>query len=266
MRRLRLLAAPALAVLAACTATGPTRSGCADPATIADGDDSLAMFGGACASVKTFAEGGTDWSILTVRSAKSGPLFVVPHDDEDAALATAAYAMRRYGGAVTTVETGGSGMSGGTDPNRNFDAGALACGRPGRAQAFVASMLEPGGRPVIALHTNGRGSLQRGGAGDISMLTPTRGATAFTAAGADPDAMVILASRQGGEDPFARRIAEALNARGINVLVERVELPATDCSLSNYAVAEGIRYANVEARDGDGATQRVILDALMEVF
>jgi hypothetical protein len=258
-----VLALPALAALASCTSTAPaTRGGdCVAPAAIADGDDDLAAFGEACASTRTVAGGGAEWSVVTVRSRRRGPLFVVPHDDEDAALATAAYAVRRYGGAVTTVDTGGSRTAGGIDPNRNFDAGRLSCGRPGRAKGFVEAMLAPGGRPVIALHTN-----EPGRGGTISIDTPYAGATAFPAPGADPDAMVILAARRGGEDPAARRLAAALNARGVNVMVERVDLADTDCSLSHYAVASGIRYANVEARDGDVATQRAILDALMAVL
>lgn len=272
MRRLQSLAVASCIALAACSPEPPTLAvlapapGCAAPAALADRDDDFSMFGASCASEASFTEGGTAWSVATIRSGRPGPLFVVPHDDEDAALGTAAYALGRYGGAVTAVETGGSRFAGRIDPNRNFDAGPLACGRPGRSERFVAAMLEPGGRPVVALHTNERGVAAAGGSGSVSIRAPYAGATAFPAAGADEDAMVILAARGGADDPSVRRLTDALNARGINVLVERVDLAATDCSMSHYAVAAGLPYANVEARDGDGATQRAILDALMPLL
>lgn len=263
MLRLVLLLAT-LAALAAC-ATGSPPS-CTAAAKTSDGDDDLAAFGAACASELQFAEGGVAWRIQTFRVARAGPLFVVPHDDEDAALSTAAYALSRYGGAVTAVETGGRRFAGGVDPNRNFDAGSLACAGAGRSEAFVAAILAPGGRPVVALHTNEPGAASAGGSGTVSIRSPYPGATAFPVAGADADAMVILAARRGPDDPGTRRLAETLNARGVNVMVERVDLAATDCSLSHYAVAAGLRYANVEVRDGDGATQRAILDTLMDVL
>ncbi|MCF3935422.1 hypothetical protein L1787_18690 [Acuticoccus sp. M5D2P5] len=242
------------------------RSGCVAPASLSDADDDLSVLGDLCARETTFTEGGESWRIQTIESGRRGPLFVLPHDDENASLATAAYALKRYGGAATMVETGGRRMNGSIDPNRNFDAGALRCGKPGRSERFVAAMLAPGGRPVIALHTNARGSARTGGSGSISIRAPYAGATAFPVDGASEDAMVILASRNGAEDGKVRRLAEALNAAGVNVLVETVDLDDTDCSLSHYAVASGIAYANVEAAHGDAATQRAILDVLIKTL
>jgi hypothetical protein len=130
-------------------------------------------------------------------------------------------------------------------------------------------MLGPGGRPVIALHTNARGAASVGGAGSVSIRAPYAGATAFPSASAkgglaSEDALVILASRRGASDRRMRRLAERLNAAGVNVLVETVDLARTDCSLSHYAVANNLRYANVEVPHGDGATQRQILQILMD--
>ena len=234
---------------------------CAAPATIADADDDLAIFGTACSSLTTFTEGGETWRVQTFRSGR-GPLFIVPHDDEDAALSTAAWALKTYGGTVVAVETGGRRFNGRIDPNRNFDAGALACGKPGRSERFVSAML-PGGSPVVALHTNSPGSAKTGGSGSISMRAPYAGATAFPAQGplAKEDAMVILAARGGPAS--VKRLTDRLNAAGVNVLVETVDPSRTDCSLSHYAVTKGLTYVNVEAAHGDGATQRAILEIVM---
>lgn len=273
--------AAALAVLASLAAcqSGPvelvgaaerSRGTCSAAPTFADGDDDLSAFGDLCAQTTTFTEGGVTWRIQRYDSGRPGPLFVVPHDDEDAALATAAYALRRYGGSVTAVETGGRRFNGGVDPNRNFDAGPLACGRPGRSERFVEALLAPGGRPLVALHTNARGAARTGGSGSISIRAPYPGAEAFAANAAGPlaqeDAMVILASRRGARDGRVRRLVEALNAAGVNVLVETVDPAHTDCSLSHYAVARGLAYANVEAAHGDTATQRALLDVLLPLL
>ncbi len=262
----RLAAALFFAIsLAGCVGGAPAAGGgCSSPSSVSDRDDNLAVFGNACASTTTFTEGGESWTIQTFRSG-SGPLFVVPHDDENAALATAAAALKQYGGTVTVVESGGRRFNGGIDPNRNFDGGRLSCGKPGRSPQFVAAMV-PGGRPIIALHTNSRGASATGGAGTISIRAPYAGAEAFPASGplASEDAMVILASRDGSKSH--RRLIERLNAAGVNVMVETVDPGRTDCSLSHYAVANGLTYANVEAAHGDGATQKAILDIVMRVL
>ncbi|WP_226577801.1 hypothetical protein [Acuticoccus sediminis] len=266
--RLSILLVSTLAalVLAGCVGGAGTEGSafsesCAAPSSIGDRDDNLSIFGNACASVVEFSEGGETWRIQTFRKG-SGPLFVVPHDDENAALATAAAALQKYGGTVTVVETGGRRFNGRIDPNRNFDGGRLSCGKPGRSPQFVAAMV-PGGRPIIALHTNSRGSAGTGGSGTISINSPTPGATAFPASGplASEDAMVILASTRGAD--AHRGLVERLNKAGVNVMVETVDLSKTDCSLSHYAAANGITYANVEAAHGDSATQKAILDIVM---
>lgn len=275
--RLALPLTAALA-LAGCNAdTLPTLSAgaagdpaCRSPAELSDRDDRLAAFADACASETRFSERGANWTVHTFDSGRRGPLFVLPHDDEDAALSTAAWALQRYGGAATVVESGGSRFVGGIDPNRNFDAGRLDCGKPGgRSERFVEAMLAPRGRPVIALHTNSRGAAATGGSGSVSIRAPYAGATAFpspSASGgrASEDAMVILASRRGPDDGRIRRLAERLNDAGVHVLVETVDTARTDCSLSHYAVAHGLAYANVEVPHGAGSTQREILQILMD--
>lgn len=267
-----LLAAAVLAgALAGCTggpsatvATLSSGAACTPATSLGDRDDDLSPFGEACATLTTVTEHGETWRVQTISSGRPGPLFVVPHDNENAAMATAAYALSRYGGSVTAVETGGKRFNGKVDPNRNFAGGRLSCAA-GPSPAFVQAMLAPGGSPIVALHTNDRGS------GTISIRTPYAGATPFPSANArgglaSEDAMVILASRSGPADPAIRRKLEALNAAGVNVLVETVDLSRTDCSLSHWAVANGRAYANVEVPHGDAATQKAILDILMPLL
>lgn len=239
---------------------------CQTAAALEDADDDLSIFGNACANLSTFTESGVTWRIETFTSARPGPLFVLPHDNEDAALVTAAAALAAYGGAATAVETGGNRASGRIDPNRNFNVNALLCRMRGGSKNFTAAMLGPANRPIIALHTNARGAAGLGGTGTISIRAPYAGATAFPVEGADPDAMVILAAARGPDDRVIAALIRRLNAAGINVLVETVDLRRTDCSLSHYAVANGLPYANVEARAGDSATQRAILATLMPLL
>ncbi|MBJ3775063.1 hypothetical protein [Acuticoccus mangrovi] len=255
----------ATVALAGCVGGSDSASNSCAPLT--DRDDDLSAFAGFCGEETNFTEHGVAWRILTFRSGKRGPLFVLPHDNENAAVATAAYGLGRYGGAATMVDSGGTRSNGGIDPNRNFDAGRLSCGKGG-SPLFVAAMLAPGGSPVIGLHTNAPGSAATGGSGHVSIRSPYSGATAFaspsaTGGFASEDAMVILASRAGPDDGKTRRLTEALNAEGVNVLVETVDTARTDCSLSHYAVANGLTYANIEVPHGAAATQRAILDILM---
>jgi len=270
------LAIVAAIALAGCNAASPAGinlaagSACLPPTSLTDRDDDLSIFGdGICASATTFEERGTRWTVHTFDSGRRGPLFVLPHDDENAALGTAAWALRTHGGVATVVESGGSRFVGGTDPNRNFDANALDCRRPGgRSPRFVEAMLAPRNRPVIALHTNARGAAATGGAGSVSIRAPYAGSEAFpseeaTGGRRSEDAMVILASRSGARDPQVRRRVERLNRAGVHVLVETVDPARTDCSLSHYAVMNGIRYANVEVAHGETGTQIEILDILI---
>lgn len=239
-------------------------------------DDWGVLFAGskACASVETFRENGVEWTIQTVRSGRPGPLFVVPHDDEQTALATAAWALERYGGTLVAVETGGKRLNAGLDPNRNFRAGRSRC-RSMKAEAprYVAAVLRHRTRaPIVALHTNKPGAAGTGGGhGNLSLTALPARATAFRGVPTEPalaseDAFVIVASRRGADDARLGRTVRRLNAAGVSVIVERVDPDEADCSLSNYAALSGIaNYYNVEAPVGAVATHRRMVDILFGV-
>ncbi|MGL5838468.1 MAG: hypothetical protein ACRCY3_08215 [Sphingorhabdus sp.] len=239
-----------------------------------------------------FRENGFDWHLLRfINTAKpDGPLWVVPHDDEDAAFEAMMTAIRRHGGVGIAVNSGeggtrqqsGYGSCGGRgesvtacDPNRNFDA---------TTPIFTNAILGQWriGQPVIALHTNSPGFAGdgSGGRGHISMVdTDTQGNMRIREGGYlgnrsvavlnDPDVHAILPYR--AEMPVNEandRCRNALNAAGVNVWHESVG--ETDGSLSNYIMLNRpyIAYVNFEAKRetdlGPAATaQGLMIDAYL---
>lgn len=241
-----------------------------------------------------FSENGFDWHLLRFANEEKpdGPLWVVPHDDEDAAFDAMIAGLYRHGGTGIVVNTAqgrrrqaGGGLCGvrvsvatACDPNRNFDA---------RTPLFTGAFLDAWapGRPIIALHTNGDGfnGDGAGGRGNITMLeersyargkTKARRGGHFGEAGSallgDPDVYAIIPYRASTKPSKAQVACRAsLNRKGINVWHERVG--KSDGSLSNYVALNrsDIAYVNFEAqRDADlsaGAeAQRQMIDAYLE--
>jgi hypothetical protein len=207
------------------------------------------------------------WRIHNVRHAR-GPLWFVPHDNENAGFEAALAAVRTYGGTLIAVDAGvaedGYRLNRAVDygrpvdPNRNFDT-AL----PGYARRILAN-LKPG-MPIIALHTNAPGfdtgesrcnQSDPSGSGVISIrycddtLRPSpsqRRAWPW-----DDDDTVAFATHRTGQSPGTAFCRDEMVAADFNVVQERVV--ASDGSLSNYAVLHGLDYLNFETLDrGDGA-------------
>lgn len=259
----------------------PSSAACLAPAQVADGDGDFRrhpdLFGpDRCVRQQVFREGGRDWTVQTVQNtARTGPLWVLPHDNEQAAVETAVYALARYGGTAVLVETGGRRTNKATDPNRAFDAGRSRCAAGAPASRYVAAMLGSRARrePVIALHTNAPGVAGRRGSGSISIRTPGKAGMAYPGTGgtgrlASSDSLVITAVAHGpAPDARTAALVADLTRNGVNVLMETTSPSTTDCSLSHYAALNGIRpYLNIEVVDGDSATQRRILDIAMTVL
>ncbi|MFN3749033.1 MAG: hypothetical protein ACK4SJ_10140 [Sphingorhabdus sp.] len=242
-----------------------------------------------------FSENGFDWHLLRFGNVAKpdGPLWVVPHDDENAAFDAMLTGLKHHGGVAIVVNTGatssrrqaGNGLCGvrisattACDPNRNFDA---------RTPMFTNAILGEweAGRPVIALHTNSDGFAGdgAGGRGDITMLDSrayqrgvqqvrTDGFLGIASAPPlnDPDVYAIIpydADRGISDGEAACR--GKLNEKGIHVWHERVG--KSDGSLSNYIALNRpeIAYVNFEAeRAADlsiGAeAQRLMIDAYLE--
>lgn len=207
------------------------------------------------------------WRIANIRHPR-GPLWFVPHDNENAGFEAGLAAVRKYGGTLIAVDAGiaddGVRMNRAVDygrpvdPNRNFDT-AL----PGYARRILAD-LRPG-MPIIALHTNGRGfdtgesrcnKSDPPGQGVISIRycdDTLRPSPSLSRAWPwDDDDTVAFAPFRNGQNPSDAFCRDEMVAADFNVVQERVV--ASDRSLSNYAVLHDLDYLNFETRDrGDGA-------------
>lgn len=257
--------------------------GCLPAASFEDPDvrRNIARLGGArfCLSRDNFAEGGFNWDFTIIRNQTRpvGPLWVVTHDDEDAAFDTAVYGVQRYGGVVVAMNNAENRTNAGQDPNRSFGgANKSASCRQQRAASplFTARVLQlrPSGAPIIALHTNDNGydGDGKGGSGTISVNRTSSVLTPFPATQASPladeDNVLLLA---GSEPAPGSAAAKALTAKmtqasGVNVIYEHVTAASNDCSLSNHVVLDNLgAYYNIEVEHGRGVEQQKILDILM---
>lgn len=222
-----------------------------------------------------FFENGFAWHIVRFKNTArpDGPIWVVPHDDENAAFDGMIAAVRQYGGVGLAVNSGpGSarrqtgygrcGVRGARvnmcDPNRNF-----ANRTPRFTRAFVDQFLP--NQPVIALHTNSPGfnGDGEGGRGDITIwdrnaymmgkIVPRKnGHLAVNPqtimANADTLALSAFLARRGAPSNDAQTKAKCMADAGIHFWHEEVE--ESDGSLSNYLAIHrpNIAYINVESR------------------
>lgn len=252
------------------------------PADLATIDDDVArnivrehFFDGINISEMRFSENGFDWHLLRFASIDKpdGPIWVVPHDDENAAFDAMISAVQTYGGTGIAVNSGpggarrqsGDGYCGvrparvtNCDPNRNFDSGA-----PIFTAAFVA--LFQADKPVIALHTNSIGFSGdgAGGRGDITIYDRAafvRGEIKAARNGqlavnplpemANPDTFALSAFMEASGTPPAKDVAcgNAMTRSGVHFWHEPVR--ASDGSLSNYLILNrpDIAYVNAESR------------------
>lgn len=221
-------------------------------------------------SEKKFSEAGFNWHLLRFSSIENPHtiIWVVPHDDENAAFEAMIAAIKKHGGTGIVVNSGkgglrrqvGFGTCGGRpaiikscDPNRNFSAAT---------PLFAAAILDHWighQQPVIALHTNGAGA-----AGDFSLLdikAYKRGRVklrqgAYRAINPLPqmdnyDTLGLIAYPAKDGKPAEAVIAcrTALNNVGIHFWHEKVG--KTDGSLSNYLALQRpeIPYFNAESRE-----------------
>jgi hypothetical protein len=140
-----------------------------DPITVQDDDFARhrdpAEWKGLAVTSHEFREERAPWRLWRIVNVKhpKGPLFFVPHDNENAGFEAGLAAVKKYGGVLIAVDSGVSPGNDGVrmnravdygrpiDPNRNFDT-AL----PGYAHNILAD-LASGAWPIIALHTNAKG-------------------------------------------------------------------------------------------------------------
>ena len=247
-------------------------------------------------SHQRFSENGFDWHLIRFANGTNpdGPLWMVPHDDENAAFEAAIIAVKEHGGVAIMVNSGpgsarrkvGNGTCGvkperttSCDPNRNFTASS-----PKFTAAFLGHRAA--GQPVIALHTNTPGFTGdgQGGRGEITILdikAYQRGQIGPRAGGhfaVDPKAgmanydtlgLTAYLARKGRPDATAVLCRTAMTSAGTHFWHERVE--RSDGSMSNYLALQhpDIAYFNAESRAEDNlavaaARHKVMIDAYLE--
>ncbi len=246
---------------------GPIAVTRVDPLTVEDDDfarhrDSR-NWRGLKVSRIAFSEERATWRLWRIEDLKRprGPLWFVPHDDENAGFEAALVAIRKHGGTIVAVDSGGGRRNRdvtfgqGIDPNRNFRDGLP------RYPSQVLAAVNRGAWPIIALHTNspgfdrsrstcpGRGGEDGDGVISISfcnaVLTPS--ASKARTYPFDDDDVVAFAAHLATQDPRDAFCARQMVAADFNVVSERVV--NSDGSLSNYAVLHGLDYLNFEARE-----------------
>ena len=230
---------------------------------------------GIAISERRFSENGFDWHLIrfTNTAKPDGPLWMVPHDDENAAFDAMVAAIKEYGGVGIAVNSGpGSsrrqagygvcgvrpGQTSSCDPNRNFDQ---------RTPLFTSAFLSqrPKGQPVIALHTNTHGFSAdgQGGRGEITIVDREayrRGEIKAREGGilavkprpemANYDTLGLTAYlASAGQPPEdAAKCGQAVAHAGVHFWHERVA--QSDGSMSNYLILNQpeVPYFNAESR------------------
>lgn len=260
-----------LALLAGLIAMAPALAEPVDPAAVSHADFRRVAaddWAGLTVRRHSVSDEAATWNLwrITNRANPDGPLWVVPHDNENAAFVAAIRAVRSWGGTIVAVDSGhddttraaryvaahdGSRL----DPNRTFTAAF---------PAYVGAVLAELGdrsRPIIALHTNAAGydpaastcgtETGPGGGGAISIKLCNATYTPRPAADRswpwdDDDSIVIapyLASGAPGDGWCQRRLTRG----NFSISFERVA--TSDGSLSNYAAQHNLPYLNFETQD-----------------
>ncbi|MDE0877637.1 MAG: hypothetical protein OSB00_03075 [Sphingomonas bacterium] len=262
-----LFALAALPLIASAYDPGPIIATTVDPLTIDDDDFARhrdpADWAGLTVEDIVFDEERASWHLfrITRPDKPDGPLWFVPHDNENAGFEAGRIALRRHGGTMIAVDSDGRRRNSqvafgpSIDPNRNFHDGLP------RYPSQVLASLNHGGWPIIALHTNAKGYDpsdsqcpkfgDTSGSGIISIrycdatLRPSASkARAYPFDDDDTVAFATYLATQRPEDAFC---AKQMVAADYNVVFERVV--NSDGSLSNYAVTHRIAYLNFETQN-----------------
>ena len=248
------------------TPVDPLTMGTDDFARLAD----PALWDGLSVTRIEFRDDRAFWRVYRIDNQRKpgGPLWFVPHDNENAAFQAAIYAVRAYGGQVVAVEEArsvdgpDSRMNGDVafgkpiDPNRNFRDET-----PNYANEILAGLGNPA-RLIVALHTNEPGYDSSAstcgpqppaytGKGEISVLLCNdlympRPSVSEDWPFDDTDSVAIV-SYPGSGGPGDGYCVRALADADMNIMLERVM--TSDGSLSNFALFHGLPYVNLETQD-----------------
>ncbi len=273
-------AAILLALLTAWSTAGPAAAraeSCLAPLASDDADvlraaDAIEAAPALCLGSRTVAENGLAWRFTIIRnSERPGPLWVVPHDEEDAAFSAGVAAVRSHGGVMIAVENREQRLVAGRDPNRVFalsSEAAATCATPA-APLYIAAHFDEWDRafPIIGLHTNWNGHVGAGGQGTISILRPDAKMVPFPSPSAlgrfaDEDTVVMLPSLHApADDALLKEAVAWFNGRGVHVLVRLVTPQNNECTIADFLTLDGIApYLNIEVEFGDLETEKALVD------
>ena len=236
----------------------------------------LSTLPGICMRMVTFNSLGLDWRLQVFeKPGYEGPLWLVPHDNENSGFDSGLYALSQYGGAMVAIDTDGERYNKGRDPNRIFGLENDVCHLGGGPLDIVFTDAVLGFRHsnhwVVALHSNDEGYWGdgMGGQGNVSIRIPDSNyrrdfVPEGDAIGASPDDTLIYMAGLAFPPSDPGQPIKALTGQKINVIFERVVSNRNDCSFSNFAALHNLGvYFNVEVVHRDVASQKTIVDFLM---
>lgn len=219
------------------------------------------------AQVNFVEEDASRWKLQVFQNARlpEGPTFFVPHDSEDEAFLSAAWANQRYGGHIISLECGETrSCDKDIDPNRYFRQ---------ENRLYVSTIMrffEEKAYPVITLHNNHDSHHSLGGQGAIyaDLETPYSDGHGFYNSG-DPDDLIIYADTKPPHSSQSfSRFNEEFRLAGLNSIFEFIsEQNALGGHMSTHVIkSTPMEYFNVEAQHGHLPQQIDYIEALLEIL
>lgn len=210
---------------------------------------------------------GAKWTlqVFQSKSKPNGPSFFVPHDNENDAFLSGAWALSTYGGHLLSLECAENReCAQGIDPNRHFSDE-----NPIYADTMLA-FFNAKPFPVITLHNNHDSHHLLGGEGSIyaGLEIPYTDGRGFYQSG-DADDLIIYADIRPYEtSPVFRSYNEEFAALGMNSIFEFIdERNALGGHMSTYVIRNtSMEYFNVEAQHGHFEEQKDYLEMLLEIL
>lgn len=213
--------------------------------------------------------GDTPIAILTHTASKPAVLYFRPHDNEVTSHTVTIEMLEKHGGKFVELNSKGDrliefSLHGDIyrfDPNRIFTPlgarqtlkkyGNYSLEAQNHVDRFASHLIQRflTDDPIIAVHNNTQG----------------KPLTVKSFLGSK-DVLDIHITTARDDDNFfyvtQRRDFETLKSRNFNVVLQDNENVSDDGSISVYCASHGIRYINVEAKEGDVTGQMKMLEAL----
>lgn len=242
----------------------------------------MAAAGPLCFGARRVADGGREWRLQYVLSADAshGPRWILPNDDEDAALPAALRAVGRFGGGYVAVDAPEEGATPGRDARqagRTPPADAAACADPAAPHPLLAAAILDVATgetrwPLMTLHAQPAGEDRghialRQARGDVRPFLPSGDLGAAQTADETSGVLISVLGdlKEGGrETTRLGRIAE----RGANALFEPVRDDGADCALAGHTLSSGLSplgYIDIDASAGElGALIEAVVATIVD--